>query len=181
MVYEARTGQTFLLGASSWRIEEITRDRVLVSPAPGVPGAVPFWKGEGVGRPVELGREVGRLARELVAATPAKALAGLRRECGVRRAGRANLMAYLQDQVDATGAVPSDTTVVVERFRDEIGDWRLCVLTPFGARVHAPWAMALQSRLRGASGDERPHDLERRRHRGPPARRRRAALGRDRS
>ena len=152
MVYEARTGQTFLLGASSWRIEEITRDRVLVSPAPGVPGAVPFWKGEGIGRPVELGREVGKLARELVAAHPDCALARLRTESAFDERAAANLMAYLNDQVDATGAVPSDTTVVVERFRDEIGDWRLCVLTPFGARVHAPWAMALQSRLRDRGG-----------------------------
>ncbi len=152
MVYEARTGQTFLLGASSWRIEEITRDRVLVSPAPGVPGAVPFWKGEGIGRPVELGREVGKLARELVAAHPDRALARLRSESAFDERAATNLMAYLNDQVDATGAVPSDTTVVVERFRDEIGDWRLCVLTPFGARVHAPWAMALQSRLRERGG-----------------------------
>ena len=152
MVYEARTGQVFLLGASSWRIEEITRDRVVVSPAPGVPGAVPFWKGEGVGRPVELGRAVGKLARELVAARPAAALARLRSESAFDERAAANLMAYLNDQVDATGAVPSDTTVVVERFRDEIGDWRLCVLTPFGARVHAPWAMALQSRLRDLGG-----------------------------
>jgi ATP-dependent Lhr-like helicase len=152
MVYEARTGQTFLLGASSWRIEEITRDRVLVSPAPGVPGAVPFWKGEGIGRPVELGREVGKLARELVAAHPDLAFARLRNESAFDERAATNLMAYLNDQIDATGAVPSDTTVVVERFRDEIGDWRLCVLTPFGARVHAPWAMALQSRLRDRGG-----------------------------
>jgi ATP-dependent Lhr-like helicase len=152
MVYEARTGQTFMLGASTWRIEEITRDRVLVSPAPGVPGAVPFWKGEGIGRPVELGREVGKLARELVSARPDRALARLRKESSFDERAAVNLMGYLNDQIDATGAVPSDTTVVVERFRDEIGDWRLCVLTPFGARVHAPWAMALQSRLRERGG-----------------------------
>ena len=154
MVYEARTGQTFMLGASTWRIEEITRDRVLVSPAPGAPGAVPFWKGEGVGRPAELGEAVGRLTRELVAATPAKAAARLRRESAFDERAARNLMAYLQDQAAATGAVPSDTTVVVERFRDEIGDWRLCVLTPFGGRVHAPWALALQARLREATGAE---------------------------
>jgi ATP-dependent Lhr-like helicase len=152
MVYEARTGQVFLLGASSWRIEEITRDRVLVSPAPGVPGAVPFWRGEGVGRPVELGRAVGQLARELVSADPTRAATRLRDEAAFDERAATNLLAYLNDQVDATGAVPSDTTVVVERFRDEIGDWRLCVLTPFGARVHAPWAMALQSRLREHGG-----------------------------
>ncbi len=152
MVYEARTGQVFLLGASSWRIEEITRDRVIVSPAPGVAGAVPFWRGEGVGRPVELGRAVGALARELVSSTPERALARLRDESAFDERAASNLMTYLADQVDATGTVPSDTTIVVERFRDEIGDWRLCVLTPFGAPVHAPWAMALQSRLRDQFG-----------------------------
>src|SRR4029079_6218894 len=137
MVYEARAGQTFLLGASTWRIEEITRDRVLVSPAPGVPGAVPFWKGEGVGRPYELGRAIGEFSRKTVArATEATEIPGLD-----ERATQ-NLLQFLQDQQAATGAVPSDKTVVVERFRDEIGDWRVCILTPFGARVHAPWARA---------------------------------------
>ncbi len=152
MVYEARTGQTFMLGASTWRIEDITRDRVLVSPAPGAPGAIPFWRGEGVGRPVELGAHVGRLARELAAAPPDRALARLREESAFDERAATNLLRYLADQIDATGAVPSDTTIVVERFRDEIGDWRLCVLTPFGARVHAPWAMALQARLRDEGG-----------------------------
>jgi ATP-dependent helicase Lhr and Lhr-like helicase len=154
MVYEARAGQTFLLGASTWRIEEITRDRVIVSPAPGVPGAVPFWKGEGIGRPYELGAAVGRLARELTAADPAAASARLRAESGFDERAAANLLAYLADQAQATGAVPSDTTIVVERFRDEVGDWRMCVLSPFGGRVHAPWALALQSRLRGGGGPE---------------------------
>ncbi|MEW6581741.1 MAG: DEAD/DEAH box helicase, partial [Actinomycetota bacterium] len=148
MVYEARAGQTFLLGASTWRIEEITRDRVLVSPAPGVPGAVPFWKGEGVGRPYELGVAVGRMAREMSAAAPAQAERRLRDGSGFDALAARNLIAYLADQRAATGVVPSDQAVVVERFRDEVGDWRLCVLSPFGARVHAPWALALQSRLR---------------------------------
>lgn len=152
MVYEARTGQTFLLGASTWRIEDITRDRVLVSPAPGVPGAVPFWRGEGIGRPVELGRQVGRLARELVAMPQDRAHERLREEAAFDDSAAANLLAYLSDQVEATGTVPSDTAIVIERFRDEIGDWRLCVLTPYGARVHAPWAMALQVRLREEHG-----------------------------
>jgi ATP-dependent helicase Lhr and Lhr-like helicase len=147
MVYEARAGQVIVLGASSWRIEEITRDRVLVSPAPGVPGAVPFWKGEGVGRPYELGEAIGKFARELLAA----------REPEVpdldERAQR-NLVTFLREQERATGALPSDRTVVVERFRDEIGDWRLCILTPFGARVHAPWAMAVGARLRESLGLE---------------------------
>ncbi|MDE3189306.1 MAG: DEAD/DEAH box helicase [Acidobacteriota bacterium] len=146
MVYEARAGQVIVLGASSWRIEEITRDRVLVSPAPGVPGAVPFWKGEGVGRPYELGAAIGRFSRELVAR-------GGRVE-GLDDRASWNLVEFLREQERATGVVPSDRTVVVERFRDEIGDWRICILTPFGGRVHAPWAMALAARLRESLGIE---------------------------
>ncbi|MET0607923.1 MAG: helicase-related protein, partial [Gaiellaceae bacterium] len=148
MVYEAREGQTFLLGASTWRIEEITRDRVLVSPAPGVPGAVPFWKGEGVGRPYELGEAIGAASRELVALPDEKATTRLRDEYTLDERAASNLLTFLREQEGATGAVPSDKTIVVERFRDEIGDWRLCILTPFGGRVHAPWALALGARLR---------------------------------
>ncbi|HZD86595.1 MAG TPA: DEAD/DEAH box helicase, partial [Gaiellaceae bacterium] len=147
MVYEARAGQVIMLGASSWRIEEITRDRVLVSPAPGVPGAVPFWKGEGVGRPYELGEAIGRFSRELLS----------QREPhvdGLDARAEANLIAFLREQERYTGVVPSDRAVVVERFRDEIGDWRVCILTPFGARVHAPWAMAVAARLRESLGLE---------------------------
>ncbi|HLB03582.1 MAG TPA: DEAD/DEAH box helicase, partial [Gaiellaceae bacterium] len=154
MVYEARQGQTFLLGASTWRIEEITRDRVLVSPAPGVPGAVPFWKGEGVGRPYELGAKIGRASRELVAFSDEKATKVLESEYHLDGLAARNLMTFLREQEGATGVVPSDRTVVVERFRDEIGDWRVCILTPFGARVHAPWAMALAARLRDTRGLE---------------------------
>jgi ATP-dependent helicase Lhr and Lhr-like helicase len=154
MVYEARAGQTFLLGASTWRIEEITRDRVLVSPAPGVPGAVPFWKGEGVGRPFELGQAIGRASRELVAQSEPKALARLQDAHHLDAHAARNLVTFLHEQAAATGAIPSDRTVVVERFRDEIGDWRLCILTPFGARVHAPWALALAARLRESLGLE---------------------------
>jgi ATP-dependent helicase Lhr and Lhr-like helicase len=154
MVYEARAGQTFLLGASTWRIEEITRDRVLVSPAPGVPGAVPFWKGEGVGRPYELGAAIGQAARELVALPEDKALARLGEEFLLDERAARNLLTFLREQEAATGAVPSDKTIVVERFRDEIGDWRVCILTPFGGRVHAPWAMALGRRLRESLGLE---------------------------
>jgi ATP-dependent Lhr-like helicase len=141
MVYEARQGEVFQLGATSWRIEQITRDRVLVSPAPGVPGKMPFWKGDGIGRPAELGRAVGEATRT-------------RRfgELDVRAAS--NLTAYLDDQREATGAVPDDRTIVVERFRDEIGDWRICVLSPFGGRVHAPWAMAIEKRMSDALGIE---------------------------
>jgi len=152
MVYEARAGQTFLLGASTWRIEEITRDRVLVSPAPGVPGAVPFWRGEGVGRPYELGEAVGAVSRELTALPDAKAKAKLRDEHALDERAAQNLLQFLSEQAAATGALPSDRTIVVERFRDEIGDWRLCILTPFGARVHAPWALALTARVRDSLG-----------------------------
>jgi ATP-dependent helicase Lhr and Lhr-like helicase len=154
MVYEARAGQTFLLGASTWRIEEITRDRVLVSPAPGVPGAVPFWKGEGVGRPYELGEAIGKASRELVALSSKQAMKRLEEQHLLDERAAKNLMKFLEEQAAATGAIPSDRTVVVERFRDEIGDWRLCILTPFGARVHAPWAMAIASRLRESLGLE---------------------------
>ena len=155
MVYEARQGQTFMLGASTWRIEEITRDRVLVSPAPGAPGAVPFWKGEGVGRPFELGEKIGRASREIVALSDAKALRRLGEDYHLDPLAARNLLTYLREQAAANGGVvPSDRTIVVERFRDEIGDWRLCILTPFGARVHAPWAMALGARLRDSLGLE---------------------------
>ncbi|MEN3342154.1 MAG: ATP-dependent helicase Lhr and Lhr-like helicase [Actinomycetota bacterium] len=152
MVYEARAGQVIMLGASSWRIEEITRDRVLVSPAPGVPGAVPFWKGEGVGRPYELGEAIGRFSRELLSLEEPRALERLSSDLDARAA--ANLVAFLREQERSTGVVPSDRTVVVERFRDEIGDWRICILSPFGARVHAPWAMAAGARLRASLGIE---------------------------
>ncbi|MGH3093184.1 MAG: DEAD/DEAH box helicase, partial [Gaiellaceae bacterium] len=154
MVYEARAGQTFLLGASTWRIEEITRDRVLVSPAPGVPALVPFWKGEGVGRPYELGEAIGRTGRELVALDDERALERLTREHLLDDRAAQNLLTFLREQEAATGVLPSDRTVVVERFRDEIGDWRLCILTPFGGRVHAPWSLALAARLRESQGIE---------------------------
>jgi ATP-dependent helicase Lhr and Lhr-like helicase len=144
MVYEARPGQTFLLGATTWRIEDITRDRVIVTPAPGVPGAVPFWKGDGIGRPAELGRAIGAFAREAVGAEP-EALA---EAYDLDRRAAENLVAYLREQQAATRVVPSDETIVVERFRDEIGDWRLCILSPFGGRVHAAWGLALSRRIR---------------------------------
>ncbi len=152
MVYEARAGQTFMLGASTWRIEEITRDRVLVSPAPGVPGAIPFWKGEGPGRPYELGEAIGKASRELAALSDEKAFERLTSDYSLDDLAAKNLLTFLREQEAATGAVPSDRTVVVERFRDEIGDWRVCVLTPFGARVHAPWALAVSARLQESLG-----------------------------
>ena len=144
MVYEARPGQTFLLGATTWRIEEITRDRVIVTPAPGVPGAVPFWKGDGIGRPAELGRAIGAFAREAVSREPEELAA----EYDLDRRAAENLVAYLREQQAATRVVPSDETIVVERFRDEIGDWRLCVLSPYGGRVHAAWGLALRPKIR---------------------------------
>ncbi len=144
MVYEARPGQTFLLGATTWRIEEITRDRVIVTPAPGMPGAVPFWKGDGIGRPAELGRAIGAFAREAVSREPAELAA----EYDLDRRAAENLVAYLREQQAATRVVPSDETIVVERFRDEIGDWRLCILSPYGGRVHAAWGLALAAKIR---------------------------------
>ena len=141
MVYEARQGEVFQLGATSWRIEQITRDRVLVSPAPGVPGKMPFWKGDGIGRPFELGIAVGEAVRK-------------RRFGDLDELAARNLAAYLDDQREATGVVPDDRTIVVERFRDEIGDWRICILSPFGGRVHAPWAMAIEARMGAAAGIE---------------------------
>src|SRR5207344_1608397 len=127
MVYEARPGQTFLLGATTWRIEDITRDRVIVTPAPGMPGVVPFWRGDGIGRPAELGRAIGAFAREAVSAD-AKELA---KENDLDKLAAENLVNYLTEQQAATRVVPSDEAIVIERFRDEIGDWRLCVLSPF--------------------------------------------------
>src|SRR5215203_2730711 len=150
MVYEARAGQTFLLGSSTWRIEEITRDRVIVTPAPGAPGAVPFWKGDGIGRPKELGEAIGAFAREAVDRDPAE----LASEYDLDERAAKNLSSFLREQRDATRVVPSDRTIVVERFRDEIGDWRLCVLSPFGGRVHSAWALALSARIRDEFGLE---------------------------
>jgi len=150
MVYEARPGQTFLLGASTWRIEEIGRDRVIVTPAPGLPGAVPFWKGDGVGRPKELGQAIGAFSRWAVE-QPAEVL---ERSYDLEPRAATNLLEFLREQQNATRVVPSDRAVVVERFRDEIGDWRLCVLSPFGGRVHAAWGLALSARIRDQLGLE---------------------------
>jgi ATP-dependent Lhr-like helicase len=150
MVYEARPGQTFMLGASTWRIEEITRDRVLVTPAPGAPGAIPFWRGDMVGRPAELGKALGEFSRTVVDKEPS----AVAKEYGLDERAANNLVAYLREQREATRVVPSDQTIVVERFRDEIGDWRLCVLSPYGGRVHAAWGLALAARIRDQFGLE---------------------------
>jgi ATP-dependent helicase Lhr and Lhr-like helicase len=150
MVYEARPGQTFLLGASTWRIEEIGRDRVIVTPAPGAPGAVPFWKGDSVGRPKELGEAIGAFSRWAVEQEPET----LERDYDLDARAARNLIAYLAEQQAATRVLPSERTIVVERFRDEIGDWRLCVLSPYGGRVHAAWGLALSARMRERFGLE---------------------------
>ena len=154
MVFETRVGETFLLGASTWRVEEITHDRVLVSPAPGVPGKMPFWKGETATRPLEFGRAIGALTRELRASDPDLAVVRLRERHDLDDRAARNLLEYLRDQVAAAGTVPDDRTILVERYLDEVGDWRVCVLTPFGGKVHAPWAMAIGAMVRERSDVE---------------------------
>ncbi|MEV0113971.1 ATP-dependent helicase [Streptomyces sp. NPDC050844] len=146
MVYESRIGDVFTLGTSSWRIEDITRDRVLVSPAPGVPGRLPFWKGDQLGRPLELGRAVGAFLREVGSLSREDARVRLL-AAGLDDWAADNVQTYLAEQREACGHIPDDRTIVVERFRDELGDWRVVVHSPFGAQVHAPWALALGSRL----------------------------------
>ncbi len=152
MVYESRVGETFLLGASTWRIEEIRPDRVIVTPAPGQPGKMPFWHGDAVGRPIELGRAIGAFLRELEPMAPSAAMARLRDSHALDELAARNLLDYLAEQRDVTGVLPTDRTIVVERFRDELGDWRVVLLSPFGGRVHAPWAMAIEGRLRERHG-----------------------------
>jgi len=156
MVYELRAGMhgdVVVLGASSWRVLEIGHDRVTVEPAPGVPGKLPFWHGDAVGRPIELGQALGGLVREVEADLGrgargrASALKRLADRNDLDPLAAENLVAYLEDELEISGALPTDRRIVVERFRDELGDWRLCLLTPFGGRVHAPWSLALEARL----------------------------------
>jgi ATP-dependent Lhr-like helicase len=163
MVYELRAGMhgdVVVLGASSWRVEEISHDRVTVSPAPGVPGKLPFWKGDSVGRPIELGRAmgafVGEMERDLGRGAKGRAAATsrLREHHDLDERAAENLVQYLEDEREATGALPTDRRVVIERFRDELGDWRVTLLTPFGGRVHAPWCLALEARLQERLGME---------------------------
>ncbi len=151
MVYESRVGDVFVLGASSWRIEDITPDRVLVLPAPGQPGKLPFWHGDTPGRPAELGKAIGAKVRALSAMQPDAAVASLTAS-GLDPLAAGNLVSYLADQRAATGHVPDDKTLVVERFRDELGDWRVVLHSPYGDRVHAPWALAISARLRERYG-----------------------------
>ncbi|MEO3872304.1 ATP-dependent helicase [Nonomuraea sp. B12E4] len=148
MVYESRVGDVFVLGATSWRIEDITADRVLVSPAPGQPGKLPFWHGDAPGRPAELGRAIGRFLREQAKQGSTERM----REAGLDEFAAGNLLAYLDEQRQATGYVPDDRTLLIERFHDELGDWRVVIHSPYGARVHAPWALAINRRLRERYG-----------------------------
>ncbi len=153
MVYESRVGDVFALGTTSWRIEDITHDRVLVTPAPGVPGRMPFWKGDTLGRPAELGRAVGAFVRE-VGRLDATAARERVRESGLDVWAADNLVAYLDEQRAVTRQLPTDRTLVVERFRDELGDWRVVLHSPYGARVHGAWALAVGARLRERYGVE---------------------------
>ena len=153
MVFEARAGETFVLGASTWRIDEITHDRVLVSPAPGEPGKMPFWHGDRPGRPIEFGRRIGALMRELRGMPHSAAITKLTKEHDLDPKAAENVLRFLVDQELATTEVPDDRTIVIERVRDELGDWRVCVLTPLGSRIHAPWAMASAARLKAAGMD----------------------------
>ncbi|QFY14137.1 ATP-dependent helicase [Nonomuraea phyllanthi] len=148
MVYESRVGDVFVLGATSWRIEDITADRVLVSPAPGQPGKLPFWHGDAPGRPAELGRAIGEFLREQAKQGSTERI----RAAGFDEYASENLLAYLHEQREATGYVPDDRTLLVERFHDELGDWRVVIHSPYGARVHAPWALAINRRLRERYG-----------------------------
>ncbi|MFS0910390.1 DEAD/DEAH box helicase [Microbacterium sp. 179-I 3D2 NHS] len=153
MVYESRVGDVFTLGTTSWRIAEITHDRVNVIPAFGQPGKVPFWHGDGIGRPFELGEALGRFSREVAAATPDKAEQRLI-DAGLDEQARANLIAHLTEQREATGTLPTDRTLTVERGHDEVGDWRVILHSPFGMKVHAPWALAINARMRERLGVE---------------------------
>ncbi len=154
MVFESRTGDTIILGATTWRIEEITHDRVLVSPAPGEPGKMPFWHGDTAGRPAEFGAEIGRLTRELQQMPRAAAFSKLVEDHSLDTNAAENLMRFIEEQAAATQRIPSDIDVIVERVQDELGDWRVCVLTPFGSRVHAPWCMAVTGKIRSEMGLE---------------------------
>ncbi|MGA8234084.1 MAG: crosslink repair DNA glycosylase YcaQ family protein [Candidatus Acidiferrales bacterium] len=154
MVFESRNGDTIILGASTWRIQDITRDRVVVIPAPGEPGKMPFWHGDAAGRPSEFGERIGALVRELMRMPRPVAFTKLVHEHKLDSNAAENLLRYLEEQVAATERVPSDEDIVIEVCRDELGDRRVCVLSPFGARVHVPWCMAVTSRMRTEHGWE---------------------------
>src|SRR4026209_865431 len=151
MVFDSQVGETLKLGALPWRIEEITHDGVLVSPAPGEPGKLPFWHGDQAGRPVELGMAIGKLIRDLRATPRNAAIDRLVRLHDLDQPAAENTLRYLDDQA-ATGAVPDDRTLVIERCLADLGDWRVCLLSPLGSRVHAPWAMAVTAHIRSHTG-----------------------------
>ena len=154
MVFESRNGDTIVLGASTWRIEEISHNHVVVSPAPGEPGKMPFWRGDSAGRPVEFGRQIGEMSRELLRLPRPVAFTKLVEDHSLDATAAENLLRYLEDQVAATARIPSDEDIVIETCRDEMGDRRVCVLTPFGSAVHAPWCMAVTAKLRAERGLE---------------------------
>ena len=154
MVFESRNGDTIVLGASTWRIEEISHNKVEVSPAPGEPGKMPFWRGDSAGRPVEFGKQIGKMSRELLRLPRLVAFNKLVEDHSLDATAAENLLKYLEDQVAATTRIPSDEDIVIETCRDEMGDRRVCVLTPFGTAVHAPWCMAVTSKLRAERGLE---------------------------
>ncbi len=151
MVFETKPGEVFVLGASSWRVEEITHDRVLVTPAPGQPGKMPFWKGDRAGRPLELGLAIGALTRDIANWPDATAVSTLTRDHDLTPNAAENLVRYVRDQASG-GAVPDADTIVIERVRDELGDWRVCLLSPRGGRIHAPWCMAVAAKIRRELG-----------------------------
>ena len=152
MVNETRPGHVIALGASSWRVLEITRDRVVVDPAPGEPGRLPFWRGEGPGRPIELGRRLGTFLRQFERSSTASISGALQREFAMDERAARNLARYLDEQREATSTLPTDRRIVIERFRDELGDWRVAIHSPFGGRVHAPWALAIENTLSERAG-----------------------------
>jgi len=154
MVFETRAGDVFLLGASSWRVLDITHDRVIVAPAPGQPGRMPFWRGDGPGRPLEFGKAIGSLTQTLLETDRSEAETALTSRHGLDARAAHNLLEYIHDQAQCTGEVPSDVTLIAECFPDEVGDWRVAILSPFGSRVHAPWATAVAARIRAETNSE---------------------------
>ncbi len=153
MVYERRPGDVFVLGSTSWKITEITHDRVVVAPAPAQAAAhMPFWHGDGPGRPLELGRAVGAFVRQIARLDPAAARETLQERYRLDPWAAANLASFLEEERTVTGTLPTDRAIVIEQFRDEIGDWRTVLLSPFGARIHGPWALAARRRYRRSHG-----------------------------
>ncbi|GJL47941.1 ATP-dependent helicase [Citrobacter farmeri] len=148
MVYESRVNDIITLGASSWRIQQITRDQVIVVPAPGRSARLPFWRGEGVGRPAELGERIGDFIHTMSGDNAELRLSPRLRDDNVL----SNIKGLIDDQKNATGVLPWSRHLVLERCRDEMGDWRVILHSPYGRRVHAPWALAIAGRLHAQWG-----------------------------